>query len=115
MRKLLALIVAACSIGVAAIFGETRNTDPSASATTADKPQVWERNGRGRDRNWNQNRNRDRFRDRNRFRNRNRSIHRTTTTRIVRFGHQVYREVIEITYLPNGRTITRVINRVRMH
>ncbi len=35
-------------------------------------------------------------------------------TRIVRVGRQRYRETIQIRYLPNGRTQTRVINRVRI-
>jgi|ERR1035437_8891961 hypothetical protein len=109
MRKLLALIVAASSIGFAAVFGEAKTPDPSAAATTADKPQVRIQIGnRNRNRNWNQNRNR------NRFRNRNRGIRRTTMIRIIWVGRQRYREVIEITYLPNGRTMTRVISRVRV-
>lgn len=35
-------------------------------------------------------------------------------TRIVRRGFATYRETIQIRYLPNGRTTTRVINRVRI-
>ena len=37
-----------------------------------------------------------------------------TTTRIVREGRTRYRETIRTTYLPNGRTRTEVINRVRI-
>lgn len=35
-------------------------------------------------------------------------------TRIVRRGFRTYRETIQIRYLPNGRTQTRVISRVRI-
>jgi hypothetical protein len=37
-----------------------------------------------------------------------------TQTRDVRRGRNWYRETYQITYLPNGRTQTRVINRVRI-
>ena len=37
-----------------------------------------------------------------------------TRTRIVRSGFRTYRETIRTTYLPNGRTTTRVIRRVRV-
>ena len=37
-----------------------------------------------------------------------------TTTRIRRVGAYRYRETIRVTYLPNGRTRTQVIRRVRL-
>jgi hypothetical protein len=37
-----------------------------------------------------------------------------TTTRIRYIGRYRYRETLRITYLPNGRTRTRVISRVRL-
>ena len=49
---------------------------------------------------------------RNRWRNRR--IRTVTTTRIVRRGFRTYRETIRTTYLPNGRTSTQVIRRVRV-
>ncbi len=50
-----------------------------------------------------------------RNRNRNRRIRRVvTTTRITRVGRYRYRETIRTTYLPNGRTRTQVISRVRL-
>ena len=49
---------------------------------------------------------------RNRWNNRRRTV--TTTTRITRVGPYRYRETIRVTYLPNGRTRTQVINRVRL-
>ncbi|MEP7075461.1 MAG: hypothetical protein ABI878_06590 [Acidobacteriota bacterium] len=43
-----------------------------------------------------------------------RRIHTTTTTRITRVGRFRYRETIRTTYLPNGRTRTQVVSRVRI-
>ncbi len=37
-----------------------------------------------------------------------------TQTRNVRVGRQRYRETYRVTYLPNGRTRTRLISRVRI-
>ena len=37
-----------------------------------------------------------------------------TRTRIVRSGFHIFRETIQIRYLPNGRTQTKVISRVRI-
>jgi len=37
-----------------------------------------------------------------------------TTTRVRRVGRYRYRETIRVTYLPNGRTRTQVIRRVRL-
>jgi hypothetical protein len=48
-------------------------------------------------------------------RNQRRGVRRTVTqTRIVRSGFATYRETYRITYLPNGRTRTQVISRVRI-
>ncbi|MEJ7848998.1 MAG: hypothetical protein WKF92_13015 [Pyrinomonadaceae bacterium] len=46
---------------------------------------------------------------------RNRRLRRiVTTTRVTRAGRYRYRETIRTTYLPNGRTRTQVISRVRI-
>jgi len=51
----------------------------------------------------------------NRWNNRrNNRVRTVTQTRIVRQGNRVFRETLRITYLPNGRTRTQVINRVRI-
>jgi 3-dehydroquinate dehydratase len=50
----------------------------------------------------------------NRNRNRFRRVRVVTSTRIVGFGRNRYREVIRTTYLPNGRTRTQVISRQRI-
>ena len=56
---------------------------------------------------------RDRYQrnDRNWRNNRVRTVVRT---RIVRQGRRVFRETIQVRYLPNGRVTTRIINRVRI-
>ena len=43
-----------------------------------------------------------------------RGVRIVTRTRIVRQGFRIYRETIQIKYLPNGRTQTKVISRVRI-
>lgn len=44
----------------------------------------------------------------------NRRVRVVTRTRTVRVGFRTYRETIQTRYLPNGRTVTRVISRVRV-
>lgn len=46
--------------------------------------------------------------------NRRRARRTVTTTRVVRVGRQRFRETIRTTYMPNGRTRTEVIRRVRV-
>jgi hypothetical protein len=55
--------------------------------------------------------NQNRRNDRNWRNNRVRTV---TQTRIVRQGFRTYRETIQIKYLPNGRTQTKVISRTRV-
>ena len=43
-----------------------------------------------------------------------RGVRIVTRTRIVRVGFRTYRETIQIKYLPNGRTQTKVLSRVRV-
>jgi hypothetical protein len=45
---------------------------------------------------------------------RNKRARTVTQTRIVRQGFRTYRETIQIKYLPNGRTQTKVISRTRI-
>jgi len=47
---------------------------------------------------------------------RNRRYYRrvVTRTRITRVGRATYRETYRITYLPNGRTRTQIVSRVRV-
>ena len=53
---------------------------------------------------------------RNRWNNRwnNRRPRTVITTRITRMGRNRFRETVRVTYLPNGRTRTQVIRRVRL-
>lgn len=44
----------------------------------------------------------------------NRRVRTVTQTRIVRQGFRTFRETLRITYLPNGRTRTQIISRVRI-
>ena len=48
-----------------------------------------------------------------RYNNRNR-VRVAYRSRIVRRGYAVYRETYQIRYLPNGRTLTRLVSRVRL-
>ena len=49
-----------------------------------------------------------------RWRNRNRYNRTYTTTRYVRRGWNTYRETYQIRYLPDGRTVTTLVDRVRV-
>lgn len=49
-----------------------------------------------------------------RERRRNRGAYSVVRTRTIRIGFRWYRERYRITYLPNGRTRTQVISRVRI-
>lgn len=71
---------------------EAKTTTASASAD----PQIQIRVGQ-QNRRWN-----------------NRRPRVVTQTRITRVGRFRYREVIRVTYLPNGRTRTQVISRTRI-
>lgn len=51
---------------------------------------------------------------RDRWDRRNRRAHVYTQTRLVRYGRRIFRETYQIRYLPNGRTVTRLISRVRV-
>jgi hypothetical protein len=72
---------------------EARSTAKGNSVSNA---QLWEGQPR-RNRRWN-----------------NRRVRTVTRTRITRVGRYTYRETYRITYLPNGRTRTQIISRVRI-
>ncbi|HKX82948.1 MAG TPA: hypothetical protein VJL58_01910 [Pyrinomonadaceae bacterium] len=82
------------------VFGATWVVVPAVEAkaaftsATAAAPQLWE--GNQPRRRW------------------NRRPYTVIRTRTVRVGYRVYRERIRVTYLPNGRTRTQVISRVRI-
>jgi hypothetical protein len=72
------------------------------SATFASAQSYYPQN----DRNWRNNQRNNRWN--------NRRVRTVTQTRIVRQGFRTFRETLRITYLPNGRTRTQIISRVRI-
>lgn len=105
MKKLIALTLSLASLGFVATSAEAKAAGSPAAkiASHASAPQSRRQNDRGR--------NHDRW-DR---RNRNHRPERVRTviqTRIVRYHGRAYRETIQVKYWPNGRTETRVLNRV---
>lgn len=113
MKKLLALTLSLAAMGFTASTAGaiTREAAHSAAAEPQRRVQI-ERNDRRDDRRDNQ-RNDQRNDWRNNRRN-ERRVRVVTQTRIVRRGRQIYRETYEVRYLPNGRTQTRLISRVRV-
>ena len=93
MKKLLILPAMLGAMVFAVPSAEAKSTTASASA----EPQINVRIGQPR-----------------RGRMMNRRVRTVTTTRITRVGRTRYRETIRTTYLPNGRTRTQVVSRVRM-
>jgi hypothetical protein len=92
MKKILSLSLLLASMLFTATFASAQTYGPQQDRYN-------------QDRNWRNDRN-DRY-------NR-RGVRVVTRTRIVRQGWRTYRETIQIRYLPNGRTTTRVISRVRI-
>ncbi len=95
MKKFITLSLLTATMMFTAVFG-------NAAPKTESQPQLWEGQQR-------QNRRIDQ-----RSRYNRRGVRVVTRTRIVRVGRQRYRETIQIRYLPNGRTQTRVLSRVRI-
>ena len=90
MKRLLGLTLSLASICFVASPAEAKAAEPSAApAASAAAPQ-WRRGGY------------------------NRRARVYTQARLVRRGGRVYRETYQIRYLPNGRTVTRLISRVRV-
>lgn len=101
MKKLLALTLSLASIGFVASSAEAKTSESSNSAAAinaASAPATvqWRRNDRRNNRRY------------------NRRVRTVTQSRLVRYGRQLFRETYRITYLPNGRTQTRLISRVRV-
>jgi len=87
MKRVLIFALMVVSIGLVAPTAEARTAEASAGTST-ETTQLWRQRRRGR-----------------------RVV---TTTRVRRVGPYRYRETIRVTYLPNGRTRTQVVNRVRL-
>ena len=105
MKKLFALTLALASFGLIGSWTETK-ANTMAKAT---KPQLRIEIGNRRRRN--------RIYENRNYNNRyfNNGGYRTSTeTRIVHYGWQTLRETYQVTYLPDGRTETRLISRERI-
>src|SRR5687768_4743156 len=98
MKKLLALTLSLGSIAFMASASEAKAAANGGVTTTvaanSSAPQTWGQRGR-----------------RGGY---NRRVRTVIQTRLVRLGRRVYRETYQIRYLPNGRTQTRLISRVRV-
>jgi hypothetical protein len=96
MKRILALALTFCSVGLAASSAEAKAGVPSNAVVSraAASPTTiqWRRNNR-----WGRNR-----------------VRVTTQTRLVRAGRRVYRETYQVRYLPNGSAQTRLISRERV-
>lgn len=106
MKKVLGMVLALVSMGFV-VAAEAKAADvsqqnTSVNANAVPEPQ-WQRDRYGR--------RYDRRNDRNWGRGRSRTV---TRSRVVRYGRRVYRETYAITYLPSGRTSTRLISRYRI-
>jgi hypothetical protein len=98
MKKLLGIALTLASLGITGMASEAKSTELASTNVTveANAAPEWQRDRRP---NYNNNRRRART---------------VRQTRVVRSGRRVYRETYLITYLPNGRTNTRLISRVRI-
>ena len=107
MKRLLAFALALASFGFVAAPAEAKAAGAAASAgviSSANAPEPQWQNNRGR-------RNRNRWGRRWSHRGGVRVI---TETRLVRFGRRLYRETYQVRFLPNGRTQTTLMSRVRV-
>jgi len=99
MKRVLGIALALVSMGFV-VSAEAKTADISSATTTvANAAPQWQRDRYGR---------RDRRYDR-RYNRRQR-----TFSRVVRYGRRLYRETYLVTYWPNGRSNTRLINRSRI-
>jgi len=98
MKRLLGISLALVSFGFGLSAEAKSAGSPANSATsmTVSSSQEWRR---------------DRW---NRRVYRRRGVRRVTQSRVVRVGRRLYRETYLVSYLPNGRTNTRLISRVRI-
>ena len=98
MKKLLAIALTLGSFVVMGFGEASAATNSVANATTSAAPQ-WQ--------------NQD-WRYRNRRFNRRSRVRTYQTSRLVRYGRRTYRETYLVRALPNGRTQTTLISRVRV-
>lgn len=112
MKRVLGMVLALVSLGfVVASEAKAADVSQQNSNVTASAVPQWQRDRYGRryDRGY------DRRYDRRYDRDYGRGYGRTVTqSRIVRYGRSLYRETFAITYLPSGRTSSRLISRYRI-
>lgn len=110
MKKLFALILALASFGLAGSWAETSASTMARAGKPQIRIQIGRQRRRNRDRDW---RNRD-WQD-NRGDRVGYDYGRTVIqTRLVQSGWHTYRETYRVMYLPDGRTQTTLISRVRV-
>ena len=97
MKKILSLGLLLASVAFTGTIASAQSYNPQRDRY--DQNDRSRRDNDRNDRNWNNN---------------NRRVRVVTQTRIVRQGRRTFRETIQIKYLPNGRTQTKVISRVRI-
>lgn len=96
MKKIIALSLLVGSMSFAIPAAEAKTAPTSVNASD---PQIRVQIGPQRNRRW---------------RN-NRRVYVTTTTRIVGWGRNRFREVVRVTHYPNGRVTSQVISRTRIN
>lgn len=98
MKRVLGIALALVSMGFV-VSAEAKTTNVSSEVTTvANAAPQWQ---------WG----RDRY---NRRYDRRYNRRQRTFSRVVRYGRRLYRETYLVTYWPNGRSNTRLINRSRI-
>jgi hypothetical protein len=103
MKRLLAFALALASLGFVVSPAEAKAAVSAGVVSSANAPEPqWQNRGR---------RNRNRW---GRRWNHRGGVRVTTETRLVRFGRRLYRETYQVRFLPNGRTQTTLISRVRV-
>jgi hypothetical protein len=90
-------IVLSLMLGSSIVMLPSFEARAATPAAITDEPQVMVQTRRYRNRRWN-----------------NRRARTVTTTRVRWVGGRRIRETIRTTYLPNGRTRTQIIRRVRL-
>jgi hypothetical protein len=96
MKRLLGITLAMLSLGfVASLEAKASELSPANSTVALNAAPQWQRDRTGR-------------------RHNSRRPRVITRSRVVRFGRRLYRETYQVRYMPNGRTNTRLISRVRI-
>jgi hypothetical protein len=99
MRRLLGITLALVSFGYTGLSSDAKATELSANGATVLSASASSQSQRDR---W------------GRRTYRRRAVRTTTRSRVIRIGRRLYRETYLVSYLPNGRTNTRLISRVRI-